>query len=263
MIRLLTRGDDFGSFRCADRAIKDAFQQGILRNTSLMVPAPYFAEAAQLCRELPDLCIGLHATINCEWNEVRWGPVLGAERVPSLVLADGTFFKDTVELYRLHPSHEEILAELAAQLQCARDAGVHIRYMDIHMCFDWYDGLNAQLREYAQSEGLFLSAWQGNDTVEMPLYYLPAVEGSFTDPIEALLAQLQAIDPAKDDKPYLMVTHPCYPDAEIANITCGNSQPGDIATGRNIDRQLFMDPRVTAYCAQRGIELVQYADLPL
>ena len=258
MIRLLTRGDDFGSFHCANRAIKDAFEQGILRNTSLMVPAPQFAEAAQLCQELPGLCVGLHATINCEWHEVRWGPILGAARVPSLVEEDGTFTK----AYPPHPDNAEIVAELAAQLQRARDAGVHIRYMDTHMGFDWFPGLLPMLEEFTRREGVFLASWRGKDQDEIPLYHLPAVEGNFVDPLDKLLAQLEAIDPAKVDKPYLIVTHPCYPDPEIAHVTCGSQHPGEMARERDHDRLCYMDPRILECCARRGIEFAQYTDLP-
>ena len=261
MIRLLTRGDDMGSFRTANRAIKDAFQQGILRNTSLMVPAPFFAEAAQMCCEMPDLCVGLHATINCEWHEVRWGPVLGADKVPSLVLADGTFYKDTVDLYQHHVRNEEIMAELEAQLARARDAGVRIQYIDIHMCFDWFDGLQPLLQDFARREGLFLAAWQGTGE-DLPLADLPESHGSFDDPVEELLARLDNIEPSMVDKPYWYVMHPCYNDEEIAHVTCGNQHPGETATQRDIDRQLLMDPRLVAYCAQRGVQLTQYCELP-
>ncbi len=261
MIRLLTRGDDFGSFHCANRAIKDAFQQGILRNTSLMVPAPQFAEAAQLCREMPGLCVGLHATINCEWREVRWGPVAGADRVPSLVLEDGSFYADPVAQYHHPARNEEIIMELEAQLYRARDAGVRIQYMDTHMGFSWFDGLQSMMEDFARREGIFLASWGKNDQSEVPLYRLPAVEGTYTDFIEEFLARLDHIDPCKVDKPYIMVTHPCYPDEEITNVTCGTQRPGDLAAERDRDRLLYMDPRVVTYCAEHEIQFAQYSEL--
>ena len=83
-IRLITRGDDSGSAITANEAIRDAFTRGILRNTSVMVPGPFFREAAEMLGPLsPALCIGLHVTLNAEWDDLRWGPLLGPERVPS------------------------------------------------------------------------------------------------------------------------------------------------------------------------------------
>lgn len=263
MIRLITRGDDMGSFRTANRAIHDAFQQGILRNASLMVPTPFFAEAAEICRGLPELCVGIHATLHCEWNEVRWGPVLGAARVPSLVMEDGTFFKDTVELWHRQPNYDEILAELSAQIHLAREAGVQVKYMDVHMCFDWYEGLLPLMKDMARREGLFLAAGEVVGKPESPFYALPAVEGTFADPVERLLTQLAQIDPAVVDKPYFMVTHPCYPDAEVAQVTCGDQRPGEMAADRDWDRRCYMDPRVIALCAERGIQFMRYSEMPV
>ena len=51
-IRIVTRGDDSGSCHSANRAIADAFKNGLLRNASVMVPAPAFKDAAQMYRDL-------------------------------------------------------------------------------------------------------------------------------------------------------------------------------------------------------------------
>lgn len=113
-IRIITRGDDSGSCHSANKAILDAFQKGVLRNTSIMAPAPTFFEAAEMYKGVGELCVGLHGTLNDEWNTHRWGPVLGANEVPSLVMADGTFFKSPRDLWPNNPNYDEILAELKA-----------------------------------------------------------------------------------------------------------------------------------------------------
>lgn len=98
-IRIVTRGDDSGSCHSANRAIADAFKKGVLQNTSIMVPAPAFKATAKRYKKLDGLCVGLHATITDEWNTNRWGPVLDAGKVHSLVMKDGTFFKSTQALW--------------------------------------------------------------------------------------------------------------------------------------------------------------------
>ncbi|MBD2867190.1 ChbG/HpnK family deacetylase [Paenibacillus arenilitoris] len=78
-IYLVTRGDDLGSSRSANAGILEACRSGLLKNVSVMACAPYAEEAAELLRDAPGVCFGIHATFNAEWDFVRWGPVLPRE----------------------------------------------------------------------------------------------------------------------------------------------------------------------------------------
>ncbi|MGD2176057.1 MAG: ChbG/HpnK family deacetylase, partial [Candidatus Brocadiaceae bacterium] len=66
--RLLTVGDDSGMCHSANLAMCECYDGGIMRNTNLMVPCPAFEEAAEMIRERPGLCVGLHTTLNSEWD---------------------------------------------------------------------------------------------------------------------------------------------------------------------------------------------------
>lgn len=246
----MTRGDDSGSCHSANRAIADAFKEGILRNTSIMVPAPVFREAAQMYKDLDGLCIGLHATVTDEWNTHRWGPVLGAEKVPSLVMEDGTFFKSTQALNDSKPDNDEIIAEIKAQLELARSEGLRIEYMDTHMAFSWFDGLQPLLNDFAEAEGLIYRP-EG-------LSRLPNIEGEFSDPVEQLLARLDSTEPGKA---YLLVAHPCYDYGDIQRMTYGDHLPGEIARERDWQRLMFMDDRVVEYFQKNDIQPITYAEL--
>ncbi len=249
-MRIVTRGDDSGSCHSANLAIADAFKQGVLRNTSIMAPAPVFREAAQMYKDMDGLCIGLHATITDEWNTHRWGPILGAEAVPSLVRPDGTFFRSTQSIWQNKPDYDEILAEIKAQLDLARSQGLNIEYMDTHMAFSWFDGLEPRLNAFAESEEL----------VYRPdgLSRLPRVEGEFSDPVERLLATLDAAEPGKT---YLVVGHPCYDTGDIQQMTYGDHLPGEIARERDWQRRMFMDDRVIEYFHENDVQPVRYAEL--
>ena len=248
--RIVTRGDDSGSCRSANRAILDAYDQGVLRNTSVMVPGPAFEEAAEMYRNLDGLCVGLHATVTDEWHTCRWGPVLGAEKVPTLVMDDGTFFKNTKELWDNGPDNDEILAELRAQLALARARGLTPQYLDEHMAFQWFEGLEPRLAEFAEEEGLTYIARK--------MDRLPQAEGSFADPVERLLAGLDQVEPGRT---YLMVTHPCYDDEEVRPMAYGSHGPGEIARQRDWDRRLFMDPRVTERFAAADLVPTRFSEL--
>jgi len=249
-IRIVTRGDDSGSCHSANLAIADAFRRGVLRNTSIMVPAPVFQEAAEMYKNMDGLCVGLHATITDEWNTHRWGPILGAAAVPSLVRPDGTFFKTTQPLWQNKPDYDEILAEIKAQLDVARSQELDIKYMDTHMGFSWFDGLEARLSDFAESEGLIYRP-EG-------LSRLPKVEGEFSDSVARFLATLDA---AEDGKTYMVVGHPCYDTHDIQQMTYGDHLPGEIAKERDWERRLFMDDRVIEYFRKNDVQPISFTDI--
>lgn len=255
-IYLINRADDIGSSVIANEAVIDACTDGLATNTSLMVPPPSFVDAVERLRAHPEIEVGLHATITDEWDTPRWGPVLGAQAVPSLVYDDGTFFKNCTELWERYgdetqrPSNDEILAEVSAQLKLARAAGLSIAYMDTHMGFDWFHGLQERLADFCEQEGLIFANTLG-------LQHLPKVDGDYDDPIERLVAQLRACE---DGKTYLQVAHPAYPRGDMMDMSIRGSAPGEIAIDRDRQRRQFMDPRVTAACAELGIECIRYSD---
>jgi len=249
-IRIITRGDDSGSCHSANRAIADAFKNGVLQNTSIMVPAPTFKAAAQMYKDLDGLCVGLHATITDEWHTHRWGPVLGDEKVPSLVMEDGTFFKSTQALWDNNPDNNEIIAELKAQLDLARAEGVDIKYLDEHMAFGWFDGLQPRLHAFAKAEGL-IHRPKGLDR-------LPNVEGEFSEPVEQLLVRLDATESGKT---YLLVAHPCYDNEEVQQMTYGDHLPGEIARERDWQRRMFMDARVLEYFEKNNVQPIKYTEI--
>ena len=248
--RIVTRGDDSGSCHSANRAILDAYEHGVLRNTSVMVPGPAFEEAAEMYRGLDGLCVGLHATVTDEWHTCRWGPVLSAEEVPTLVMEDGSFFKNTNDLWDNEPANDEVVAELRAQLALARARGLTPQYLDEHMAFQWFEGLEPRLAEFAEEEGLTYIARK--------MDRLPQAEGSFADPVERLLAGLDQVEPGRT---YLMVTHPCYDDEEVRPMAYGSHGPGEIARQRDWDRRLFMDPRVTERFAAADLVPTRFSEL--
>jgi len=248
-IRLVTRGDDSGSCHAANAAIRDAFEKGILRNTSLMVPCPAFEEAAGMFRDMPGLCVGLHATLTAEWDEVRWGPVLPPEDVPSLVDADGYLFQTTRALHENGADPGEMMAEVEAQLALARSEGLGVRYVDSHMGFTWIADMDARLARFAEREGLI---YRPKDVGR-----LPAVEGEFDNPVDELVARLSAAPPGT----YVLVGHPCYDTEEVRRFYHPGIEPGSQGPNRDWQRRMFMDPEVLECCEANGIQPIRYTEI--
>ena len=74
-IRLVTRADDAGSSLSANRAIRETCVAGMVRNVSLMAPCAHIADAAAQLRDLPGIALGMHVTLNGEWDAPRWSPL--------------------------------------------------------------------------------------------------------------------------------------------------------------------------------------------
>jgi hypothetical protein len=143
----IVHADDIGMCHAANEGAFEALANGPATCGSIMVPCPWFREAADHARAHPELDLGVHLTLNCEWDHYRWGPVAGRSAVPSLLDDQGFLPRTTLEVaQRARP--EEVAVELRAQVEKALEAGVDVTHLDSHMgtCFfprfvDVYGGL--------------------------------------------------------------------------------------------------------------------------
>ena len=128
----IVHADDIGCCHAANVGAFEALDTGPATCGSVMVPCPWFAEAAGYARERPGVDLGVHLTLNCEYAHYRWGPVLGAAAVPSLVDADGAFPQEVATVAeRARP--DEVERELRAQVEGALAAGIDVTHLDAHM----------------------------------------------------------------------------------------------------------------------------------
>ena len=124
--------DDIGMCEAQSAGGFEALENGPATCGSVMVPCPGFPAAAERARAQPELDLGVHLTLTAEWPGLRWGPVLGAEAVPSLVDADGFFPRTAAEVVQ-RACPEEAETELRAQVARALDAGIDVTHLDAHM----------------------------------------------------------------------------------------------------------------------------------
>jgi predicted glycoside hydrolase/deacetylase ChbG (UPF0249 family) len=124
--------DDIGMCHAANVGAFEALEQGPATCGSLMVPCPWFFEAAARARANPHFDLGVHLTLNAEWTEYRWGPVAGRSRVPSLCDTEGCLPRSVAEVVK-NARPEEVEIELRAQIDRALEAGVDVTHLDSHM----------------------------------------------------------------------------------------------------------------------------------
>ncbi len=249
-IRLVTRADDLGSFSGAAPAAIDAYRRGFVRNASVMVNTPWFADAARQLRMVPGLCVGVHLTISCEWDINRWRPVSPPEAVPCLVDDDGYLTKDVVALHHRGVALDQLLRECQAQVDRARAYGLEVRYVDTHCGWQWVHApsgpprMSELLPAWCARQGLI---WEG----AVPQIRL-ATEGT-----ERFARRL--IEGAERARPglYFENAHPCWSSYALASEALGGG-PGAIARVREDDAADYGDPLLARELERRGVEFMRY-----
>jgi chitin disaccharide deacetylase len=129
---LVVHADDLGAAHSINRASIKALESGLVSSASIMVPCPWLPEIAAYARAHPEADLGLHLTLTSEWSLYRWGPVLGKERVPSLLDSDGYLYPLENEA-AAHMDTREVEAEIRAQIARARALGIQPTHLDSHM----------------------------------------------------------------------------------------------------------------------------------
>lgn len=251
-IRLITRGDDLGCAHSLNRAVKECYQKGILKNCSVLAAAPYVEEAARMLAKEKGLCFGLHCDLTSEWDKVRWGPVAPHARVPSLIGQDGTLHQ-TNEAVWANAKAEEALIELQAQLDRARHLGFNIRYADLHM------GTVARVPGLAEQFGPWCRSQRIIDTrnigARLPLATTyDADRAKQGDYVAQVIEALKAA-PAGE---YLIVGHLAFDEAEIRNLGHPGYPGHAVAHNLNWERLAYVDPRILRFVKEQRVEPIRY-----
>jgi predicted glycoside hydrolase/deacetylase ChbG (UPF0249 family) len=123
---LIVNADDLGSCHSANVGVFDCLNTGVVTSATLMVPCPWAREASSRYRGED---IGVHLTVNAEYELYRWGPITHA---PSLLGGDGGFPR-TVEDVWDHADLDEVRRECRAQIERAILWGFDVSHIDAHM----------------------------------------------------------------------------------------------------------------------------------
>lgn len=118
--------DDLGSSHAANLGSYGALRDGLATSATLMVPCPWAREAAAQYRGED---IGVHLTLNAEYERYRWGPITYG---PSLLDGDGGFPR-TIEDVWDHADLDEVRRECRAQVERAILWGFDVSHLDSHM----------------------------------------------------------------------------------------------------------------------------------
>jgi predicted glycoside hydrolase/deacetylase ChbG (UPF0249 family) len=123
---LIVNCDDLGSSHAANVGVYDSLRNGVATSATLMVPCPWARGAAA---EYRGEDVGVHLTLNSEWDLYRWGPITQA---PSLLDGDGGFPRTVADVWE-HADLDEVRRECRAQVERAIYWGFDVSHLDSHM----------------------------------------------------------------------------------------------------------------------------------
>jgi predicted glycoside hydrolase/deacetylase ChbG (UPF0249 family) len=129
---LIVHADDIGLAQSVNDATSQAFESGGITSGSIMVPCPWFIDFAEYFRANPDLDVGIHITLTSEWDYYKFGGVLPATEIPSLLDENGYFYPTTEEV-GIHADPAEAEKEIRAQIEKAMSYGIKPTHLDTHM----------------------------------------------------------------------------------------------------------------------------------
>ena len=251
-VRLITRGDDLGCAHSLNRAIKECYEKGILKNCSVLAASPYVEEGAKLLAKTKGLCFGLHTDLTSEWDNVKWGPVAPREKVPSLLDSKGYLFQTNNEV-RASAKADEALIELQAQLDKLRKLGFDIRYADLHMnTIQIVPELPDRFGEWCRKNRLIDTRKIGG-RLNLPLSS-PVTRKHPGDYVVDVMNALKSASAGE----YLIVGHVAYNDAEIQNLGHPGYPGTSVAHNLNWERLAYVDPRMLKFVKEKGVLPIRY-----
>jgi len=123
---LILACDDLGLSWSSNVGVYEALRSGTATTAGLMVPCPWAREAASRYRGED---VGVHLTLNCEYDLYRWGPITQA---PSLLDGDGGFPRTVEDLWD-HADVDEVRRECRAQIERAILWGFDVSHLSSHL----------------------------------------------------------------------------------------------------------------------------------
>jgi len=251
--QLLIRCDDVGMSHTVNMAVRELIARGVPFSTSVMIACPWYLEAVEILKGNPHIGVGIHLTLNSEWEHYKWGPVLGAAKAPSLVDANGHFYASETEFAAANIDLGEVEMELRAQIERALRAGLRVDYLDYHMLTAVSTPeLRAIVERLADEYSLGLSRYFGEASVSI-------WDADPEDKLSSLLDHVHNAQPGLN----LLVIHLGMETPEMSAMVDLNneSDPYRVAIHRQAELDAITSPAFRAAIDEAGIELLTYKNI--
>ena len=249
--QLILRLDDIGMCHSANEGAEMIFKSALPVSASVMFAAPWWKEGVEILKKYPHVAVGIHLTLNSEWKNFKWGPILGRE-VPTLVDSFGYFHFQGTWLYKDIFSITEIEKELRAQIERGLASGLKIDYIDNHMgACTMTDAQRSLLEKLALDYKLGISGYFGEGRAK-------GVDGYNENNISELWISLVKLP---SDRLTLMVSHPGMESAEMNALFVEGTDGKSISKDRALVVKTFSAKGFLTRLKALNITPVTYRDV--
>jgi chitin disaccharide deacetylase len=258
-IRVVFKADDMGAAHGINVGTIEAYKRGVVKSTDVIVPGPWFLEAAKLLNANPDLDVGVHLCLTSEWDDVKWRPLTLAK---SFVDKNGYFFPMVrpnpnfppgSSLMEAKPDLTEVERELRAQIDTARRLIPHVSFLSAHMGAAMATPeLRALTEKLSKEYGLPMQ-----DTQTAAQWMRSVYKGTDDGETKAkgLTQKLEVLGPGT----YIHLDHAAIDSPEIRAL--GHEGYRNVAQDRSGNLAAWTSNLVKEVIKRRGIKLIRVRDL--
>jgi predicted glycoside hydrolase/deacetylase ChbG (UPF0249 family) len=267
--------DDIGMCHATVQAFEDLWAFGTISSGAAMIPCPWFPAVAQMCREKPEIDMGVHATLNAEWDSYRWGPISTREMDSGLIDEAGYFHQAHQAVYD-NARPEAVAVEVNAQIEKALAAGIDVTHVDSHMgtimnprFIQYYIQAAASRRlpsllPRLQAKGMDRMGLSPEETYfygtimkQLELMGLPMLDGLLFMPFDQTVGQMEIAKDLLGNLPEgisHLILHPCIDSAELRGIVPDWES-------RVANYNTFMSDELKIFLEREEIKLIGYRQI--
>ncbi|WP_144606025.1 polysaccharide deacetylase family protein [Algoriphagus algorifonticola] len=271
---LIIHGDDVGVSHSQNLATFQAIQNGLVTSTSMMVPAAWSKEVAELAKSIKNTDIGIHITLTNEWLHYNWGPEAGKTDVPGLVNPLGHMFPSCAEVAQ-NASPEQVEKEVRAQIESAKAMGIEVTHLDSHMGCMFY-GRPEYMRIYVKlaleynipamiNQEIYKgfiepnpALFEGLEIQKLPIIdqIIMADEKAYANGMEEFYTHALKNLPAGV---HVLLLHLAFDDAEMNAVTSGHD--AFHAPWRQKDYDFFTSEQAKKLLEEQHIKLITWREI--
>jgi len=268
--------DDIGMCQASVDAFAELVDFGLISSGAVMVPCPWFLESAAFSRQHPQVDVGVHLTLTCEYDRYRWGPISTRDPESGLLDEQGYLHKTSQAVWA-QADADAAIAELDAQVRRALAEGMHPTHIDTHMGTVAHPQYIPGYIQLANQYGLppmiprlsaeeFMAQYHVDEGTaqmlsgvismleEMGIPLLDRLMGMpLDDPTDRLAQVKAALDELKPGLTHFII-HPAKDTPELRAIT--DSWPSRVA-----DYETFNSEAARALFREEGIQVIGYQAL--
>lgn len=264
---LIVHADDIGLSHSVNAASFEALESGAVSSGSIMVPCPWFPEAAEMARENPELDLGLHLTLTAEWKNFRWDSVLPRNEAPSLHDEHGFLHASGEAMASVDPAEAE--REIRAQVERALAFGIQPTHLDSHMGTLYanaalFDALIRVARDYnlpvflprsVFAQAPQMAASLPEDLIPIDRFFM-APGGLQAHEWEDFYSRiLSTLEPGVTQ----IIVHLAYDDPEMQAVTVDHPDFGSAWRQRDFD--FFSSPAFDRLLEEHDIKLITWREI--